>query len=62
MNFSMKCKSFPLLAYDEIQSFTLKIKKNKILLFRGAYRIQKWPASNPWAEKFKFLKFSLRVA
>ena len=32
MDFSMKCKSFPVLAYNEIQSFKLKILKNQDFL------------------------------
>ena len=51
MDLSMKCKSFPVLSYDEIQSFKLKIKKDQDnfpeKLFRGADRLQNWPVSNP---------------
>ena len=64
----MKCKSFPLPAYDEIQSFKLKIPKSrcffqniKILLFRGADHLQELPASNPGLRNSISYNFPLRI-
>ena len=57
MDVSTKCKSCPLLAHNEIQSFMLNIQKINVMFFGGTNHLQKRLASNQWAQIFKYLKF-----
>ena len=69
MDFSMNCKSFPQLAYYEIQPFKLKDQKVNMLfpkiqiqLFRGANHLQKWLALHPSFMDLIPKNFHVRVA
>ena len=66
LDFTMKCKPFPLQPNDEIQLFKLKIKKQEVFspkieiqLFRGAYHLQKMAYIRPMTQEFNFFKFPL---
>ena len=64
IDFSRKCKSFPLLAYDEIQVENRKnqdvfSQKIKIPLFLECLSPQKMACLKPWTKEFIFFKFPL---